>query len=118
MLHLKTDCPFDPALFQITSLRTSQIRRNSSAVRVSTKARRGRSKAVVAEATRCRETYAVGNTAVLEDEEALKRRDILASLASRRHVDADDEIFCRAFDAALMTGIHDHLWQCTVDGKI
>jgi hypothetical protein len=55
---------------------------------------------------------------VLEDEEALKRRDILASLASRRHVDADDEIFCRAFDAALMTGIHDHLWQCTVDGKI
>jgi hypothetical protein len=39
----------------------------------------GRSKAVVAEATRCRETYAVGNTAVLEDEEALKRRDILAS---------------------------------------
>jgi hypothetical protein len=53
----------------------------------------GRSKAVVAEATRCRETYAVGNTAVLEDEEALKMRDILASLASRRHVDTDDDNF-------------------------
>jgi hypothetical protein len=76
-------------------------------------------KAVVAEATRCRETYAVGNTAVLKDEEeALKRRDILASLTSRRHVDADDDNFCKVFDAALMTGIHDHLWQCTVDGKI
>jgi hypothetical protein len=78
----------------------------------------GRSKAVVAEATRCRETYAVGNTAVLEDEEALKMRDILVSLASRRHVDADDDNFCKVFDAALMTGIHDHLWQCAVDGKI
>jgi hypothetical protein len=73
---------------------------------------------VVAEASRCQETYAVSNTAVLEDEEALKRRDILASLASRRHVNADDANFCKVFDAALMTDIHDHLWQWTVDGKI